>query len=76
MRREDWHIKVGQFLIALEAEVLLIVPLGLVWVEFGAALADLVEDDRTLDTGVGRDLADRGAQRGGDDVRAGLLVTG
>ena len=40
------------------------------------ALADLVEDDRTLDAGVGRDLADRGAQGRGDHVRAGLLIAG
>ena len=49
---------------------------GVVAVVDALALADLVEDDRTLNTGVGRDLADRGAQSGCDDVRAGLLIAG
>ena len=49
---------------------------GVVAVIDALALADLIEDDRTLDTGVGRDLADRGTQRGSDDVCTGLLVAG
>ena len=39
-----------------------------------AGLADLLQDHRAVDAGVGGDLLHRGGQSPGDDLHAGLLV--